>query len=101
MTVSKPPIPASDTVVLPPLYWLPLGVVLLALPLCWLTLWAGGPILVFGLFLCFQTATDTTALHQNRPRTLPGPNPDFAAFPMQDWLNWEIFWSPHSSLVLF
>ena len=100
MTVSPPPGAAADTVVLPPMYWLPLGLVCLALPLYWFNPWVGGPILVLGLFLGFQTATvrlhfTVTALELYRGQT------QIRCFPYADWLNWEIFWSPIPLLFYF
>ncbi len=100
MTVSKPPIASPNTVVVPPMYWLPAGLAFLALPLCWFNLWVGGPILAFALFLGIQTATirlhfTDTALELYRRGT------QIRQFPYADWLNWEIFWSPLPLLFYF
>ena len=98
MTTSFPP--ASTTTVLVPSYTLPIVLVIGAIPLALLQPWVGGAIALFGLFLMFQAATlrlqfTETALDIYRGETL------IRRFPYQDWLNWQIFWSPVPILFYF
>lgn len=98
MTTSFPP--ASTTTVLAPSYALPVVLVIGAIPLALLQPWVGGAIALFGLFLMFQAATlrlqfTETALDIYRGETL------IRRFPYQDWLNWQIFWSPVPILFYF
>lgn len=99
MTTSFPPTSATTTV-LAPSYTLPVVLVIVALPLALLQPWVGGAIALFGLFLMFQAATlrlqfTETALDIYRGETL------IRRFPYQDWLNWQIFWSPVPILFYF
>ena len=56
--VTTVPSPISDsTVELLPNFWLPIGLVLLALPLLLVQVWISGAIALFGLFLFIQAAT--------------------------------------------
>ncbi|HIK39296.1 DUF3119 family protein [Thermoleptolyngbya sp. M55_K2018_002] len=76
----------TDTVQLAPSYRLPIGLLLLALPLVWL--------------LLVQTATlrlhfTDIALDIFRGETR------IRRFPYQDWQNWAIFWSPVPILFYF
>lgn len=92
--------PASTTTVLAPSYTLPIVLVIVAIPLALLQPWVGGAIALFGLFLMFQAATlrlqfTETALDIYRGDTL------IRRFPYQDWLNWQIFWSPVPILFYF
>lgn len=99
MTTSFPPTSATTTV-LAPSYALPVGLVILAIPLVLVQPWVGGAIALFGLFLMFQAATlrlqfTETALDIYRGEAL------IRRFPYQDWLNWQIFWSPVPILFYF
>lgn len=92
--------PASATTVLAPSYTLPIVLVIGAIPLALLQPWLGGAIALFGLFLMFQAATlrlqfTETALDIYRGDDL------IRRFPYQDWLNWQIFWSPVPILFYF
>nr|WP_199305964.1 DUF3119 family protein [Pseudanabaena sp. FACHB-2040] len=85
---------------LAPSYRLPLGLVVLSIPLFWLQLWAGGAVALLGLLLLFQAVTlrlrfTSTALDIYRGEQC------IRHFPYQDWLNWEIFWSPVPILFYF
>lgn len=99
MTTSFPPASATTTI-LAPSYTLPIVLVIVAIPLALLQPWVGGAIALFGLFLMFQAATlrlqfTETALDIYRGETL------IRSFPYQDWLNWQIFWSPVPILFYF
>lgn len=91
---------ASTTVQLAPSYTLPIVLVIAAIPLLLLSVWVGGAIALFGLFLLFQAATlrlqfSETALDIYRGETL------IRNFPYQDWQNWQIFWNKVPILFYF
>lgn len=99
MTTSFVP-SASATVQLTPSYTLPIVLVIAAIPLLLLSVWVGGAIALFGLFLLFQAATlrlqfSETALDIYRGETL------IRNFPYQDWQNWQIFWNKVPILFYF
>lgn len=99
MTTSFVP-SASTTVELAPSYTLPIVLVIAAIPLLLLSVWIGGAIALFGLFLLFQAATlrlqfSETALDIYRGETL------IRNFPYQDWQNWQIFWNKVPILFYF
>lgn len=99
MTTSFVP-SASTTVELTPSYTLPIVLVIAAIPLLLLSVWVGGAIALFGLFLLFQAATlrlqfSETALDIYRGETL------IRNFPYQDWQNWQIFWNKVPILFYF
>ena len=99
MTTSFVP-SASTTVQLTPSYTLPIVLVIAAIPLLLLSVWIGGAIALFGLFLLFQAATlrlqfSETALDIYRGETL------IRNFPYQDWQNWQIFWNKVPILFYF
>ena len=92
--------PSSQTIELAPSYKIPLVLIIAALPLAFLQKWVALAIVVLGLFLLFQTTTirlkfTETALEVYRKEKL------LRHFPYQDWLNWEIFWSPIPILFYF
>ncbi|MBD0335281.1 MAG: DUF3119 family protein [Cyanobacteria bacterium Co-bin13] len=93
-------IPATDITELAPSYRLPLALVALAIPLFWLQPWVSGAVALLGLLLLFQAVTlrlqfSSTALDIYRGEQR------IRHFPYQDWLNWEIFWSPLPILFYF
>lgn len=99
MTTSFVP-SASTTVQLAPSYTVPIVLVIAAIPLLLLSVWVGGAIALFGLFLLFQAATlrlqfSETALDIYRGETL------IRNFPYQDWQNWQIFWNKVPILFYF
>lgn len=96
---ANPPLP-TETVELSPSYTIPLVLILLALPLLLVQRWAGGVMLLLGLFLLFQTATlrlrfTDTALEVWRGETC------IRQFPYRDWQNWQIFWFNFPVLLYF
>ncbi|MGB3514505.1 MAG: DUF3119 family protein [Microcoleaceae cyanobacterium] len=91
---------SSETIELAPSYKIPLVLIIAALPLAFWQKWIALAIALLGLFLLFQTTTirlkfTDTALEVNRSEKL------LRHFPYQDWLNWEIFWSPVPILFYF
>jgi hypothetical protein len=91
---------SQPTVELPPSFALPIGLVVLAVPIALLQIWISLVVALLGLFLLFQTVTirlkftDTT-LEVYRGETL------IRQFPYQDWQNWRIFWSGIPILFYF
>ena len=91
---------AKKTIELAPSYKIPLVLIITALPLVFLEKWVSIAIAILGLFLLVQTITirlkfTETALEVYRSEKL------LRNFPYQDWLNWEIFWSPVPILFYF
>ena len=90
----------KQTIQLAPKYGIPLVLLLAGVPLLLVQPWLGFVIEAFGLFLTYQTATirlefTDKALDVYRPGKL------IRRFPYQEWLNWEIFWSPIPILFYF
>ena len=91
---------SSETIELAPSYKIPVVLIVAALPLAFWQKWIALAIAVLGIFLLFQTTTirlkfTDTALEVYRSEKL------LRHFPYQDWLNWEIFWSPVPILFYF
>jgi len=90
----------TSSVTLSPSYWIPIVLVLSAIPLLLLQPWVSAVIGLFGLFLMYQAASlrlifTPTALEVCRGETL------IRRFPYADWQNWRIFWSPVPVLFYF
>ena len=90
----------KQTIELAPSYKIPLVLIITALPLAFVEKWVSLAIAILGLFLLVQTLTirlkfTETALEVYRSEKL------LRNFPYQDWLNWEIFWSPVPILFYF
>ncbi|HEY9825428.1 MAG TPA: DUF3119 family protein [Stenomitos sp.] len=87
-------------VVLQPSYQLPAVLVVLTVPLFFVSVWLGLPILLFAFFLGIQAATlrlhfTSTALDIYRGTTR------IRTFPYQDWYHWEIYWTAVPILLYF
>ena len=98
--MSSPSLTQTETVVLKPSYRLPIALAIAALPLGWLSLWAGIPVGLFALFLGIQSATlrlhfTTSALEIYRGET------QVRVFPYADWYHWEIYWPAVPILFYF
>ncbi|MBD1927949.1 DUF3119 family protein [Trichocoleus sp. FACHB-90] len=90
----------SQTIELSPSYTLPLGLLVVAVPLLLFSPWVASAIAIFGLFLVFQAATirlqfTPTALDVYRSDKM------IRRFPYQEWQNWKIFWTPVPILFYF
>ncbi|MBD1935198.1 DUF3119 family protein [Funiculus sociatus] len=90
----------SQTIELSPSYTLPLGLLVVAVPLLLFSPWLASVIAIFGLFLLFQAATirlqfTPTALDVYRSDKM------IRRFPYQEWQNWKIFWTPVPILFYF
>lgn len=91
---------SSQSVELAPSYWLPIGFVLIAVPLFLVQAWLSLAIALFGVFLLIQTVTlrlrfTATDLDVYRGETL------IRRFPYAEWQNWRIFWQPVPILFYF
>ena len=91
---------AKQSIELAPSYKIPLVLIIAALPLAFVQKWVSLAIAILGVFLLIQTLTirlrfTETALEVYRLEKL------LRNFPYQDWLNWEIFWSPIPILLYF
>ncbi len=100
MTPTPSTTSSLETVELSPSYAIPIVLVLAAIPVLLLQPGLALVIAVFGLFLLLQTVTirlqfTPTDLDVYRSGEL------IRRFPYQDWLNWEIFWSPIPILFYF
>jgi hypothetical protein len=100
MTPTQSTTASLETVELAPSYAIPIVLVLAAIPVLFLQPWLALVIALFGVFLLFQTLTirlqfTPTDLDVYRSGEL------IRRFPYQDWLNWEIFWSPIPILFYF
>ena len=100
MTTTASSTVSTQDIELKPSYTLPLVLVIAAIPLLLVQAWVSLAIAAFGLFLMFQAVTirlkfTQTALDVYRSDTL------IRRFPYQDWLNWQIFWTPVPILFYF
>ena len=94
------PSEAKQSIELAPSYKIPLVLIIAALPLAFVQKWVSLAIAILGVFLLIQTLTirlrfTETALEVYQSEKL------LRNFPYQDWLNWEIFWSPIPILFYF
>ncbi|MGB3405307.1 MAG: DUF3119 family protein [Microcoleaceae cyanobacterium] len=100
MTTTPSTTSSQETVELSPSYAIPIILVIAAIPMLLLQPWLALGIALFGVFLLLQTVTirlqfTPTDLDVYRSGKL------IRRFPYQDWLNWEIFWSPLPILFYF
>ena len=91
---------ASALTELKPSYSVALGVVGLGLSIALIQPWVSIVVVLFGVFLLFQTVAlrlvfTSTDLDVYRGETL------IRRFPYQDWQNWRIFWGPVPVLFYF
>ena len=99
--VTTVPSPISDsTVELLPNFWLPISLVLLALPLLLVQVWISGAIALFGLFLFIQAATLRLRFTPSDLDIYRGESL-IRRFPYAEWQNWRIFWTPVPILFYF
>jgi hypothetical protein len=98
VTTSSPLTSAS--IQLAPSYTLPLVVVLAAIPLLLFSVWLGGAIALFGLFLMFQAVTLRLQFTETALDIYRGETP-IRHFPYDQWQNWQIFWSSFPILFYF
>lgn len=92
---------SSDAVTeLKPSYSVAIGVVSLGLPIAFIQPWVSIVVVLFGVFLLFQTVAlrlvfTETDLDVYRGESL------IRRFPYKDWQNWRIFWGPFPVLFYF
>jgi hypothetical protein len=90
----------SESVVLTPSYHIPLGFVVLAIPLLWVQAWVSLALTIFGLFLLWQAVSlrlcfSSTDLDIYRGETR------IRRFPYTDWQNWRLWWPGFPILLYF
>ena len=78
---------------LTPDFRLSLSVLALAVPLFWLSLWAGLGVGLFGLFLMVQTSLIGLAFTRTALQVYSGSR-RIREFPYSEWQDWQIFWPP-------
>ncbi|WP_445638555.1 DUF3119 family protein [Nostoc sp. DSM 114161] len=91
---------STATVELKPSYNIPVVLAIAAIPLILVQRWIGFTIMLFALFLMFQTLTlrlqfTATDLDLYRGEKL------IRRFPYQEWQNWRIFWNKVPILFYF
>ena len=91
---------SASTVELKPVYYIPVVLVIGAIPLLLVQPLLSGAIALFGLFLMFQAVTlrlqfTATDLDIYRGEKL------LRRFPYQEWQNWRIFWTRVPILFYF
>ncbi len=92
---------SSNTVELAPSYWVPLGMLAIALLVAWFNLWVALPVALFGLFLTYQAATLKLRFTPTALEVARGDQPPFKSFPYTEWKNWRIYWQPVPILFYF
>lgn len=100
MTASNPNTATGQAIELSPSYAIPLSLIFLAIPLLLLQPWISLVLVLFGLFLMFQSLTirlqfTDTALDIYRSQKL------IRSFPYAEWQTWRIFWEPVPILFYF
>ena len=100
MTTEIESLNSTEVVELPPSYKIPLFLIVAAIPLFLIWIWAGIAIAFLGIFLTVQSSIirlkfTATALEVYRLQT------KIRSFPYRDWSNWRIFWQPIPILFYF
>ncbi|MGI8936491.1 MAG: DUF3119 family protein [Phormidesmis sp.] len=90
----------AASITLNPSYRLPIGIVLLSLPVLFIQLGLGLALALLGLFLLYQSTTirlvfTPTDLEVRRNDRL------LKTFPYAEWLNWQVFWPSVPILFYF
>jgi len=85
---------------LTPDFRLSLSVLALAVPLFWLSFWAGLGVGLFGLFLMVQTSLIGLAFTRTALQVYSGSR-RIREFPYSEWQDWQIFWPPLPVLFFF
>ena len=91
---------STETVELAPNFKIPLGLVIIAAGLAFVSWWATLPIAILGLFLTIQTFLIRLQFSESALSVLRSGKV-IRSFPYSDWLNWEIFWQPVPILFYF
>ena len=85
---------------LAPSYRLPIGIVLLSLPLLFIQRGVGIAIAILGLFLLYQTTTIRLRFTATALEVLRSENV-IRTFPYTAWETWKVFWPPIPILFYF
>lgn len=92
--------PTSPDTTLSPSYNLPIGLVVLAIPLFFIAPWVSLAIALFGIFLLIQAVTLRLVFTASDLDIYRGSKL-LRRFPYKDWQNWQIFWQPVPVLFYF
>lgn len=91
---------SPSTTALTPDFRLPVAIVVLGALLFFVSLWLCAIVVLFGLFLSFQTTRIRLGFGDSSLKVYTGDR-EIRDFPYDEWLNWEIFWSPLPILFYF
>jgi len=100
MTTAASTPKANQTQELAPRFGIPIGLIIISLPLLWVQPWLGLGFSLLGLFLTLQTVLirlrfTNTSLEVYRSQKL------IRSFPYGEWQNWRLFWEPVPLLFYF
>ena len=90
----------STEIELAPNFKIPICLILIALGVSRLSVWASLPIAILGLFLTLQTFLIRLRFSESALSVLRSGKV-IRSFPYSEWLNWEIFWQPVPILFYF
>jgi hypothetical protein len=90
----------SAATTLEPSYRIPLGLLLVALPVMVVQIWVGAIAALFAIFLGVQAYTLRLVFTETDLDIYRGET-RIRRFPYQDWATWEIFWAPVPILFYF
>ncbi len=90
----------TEVVELSPSYKIPLFLMVGACALALISLWLAGVCALLGLFLTIQTILIRLQFTDEALNVLRSGKV-ILSFPYNEWLNWEIFWSPIPILFYF
>ena len=100
-TTSQAPDVKIDTgTILTPDFRLPVAIVVLGALLFFASKWACAIVVLFGLFLSFQTTRIRLEFSDISLKVYIRSD-EIRDFPYAEWSNWEIFWSPLPILFYF
>ena len=91
---------SAEVVELSPSYKIPVFLIIAAIPISFIWIWAGVAVAFLGIFLAIQATIirlkfTPTDLDVYRSQT------KIRSFPYSEWLNWQIFWQPVPILFYF
>lgn len=90
----------TEVVELSPNYKISIFILLGACALSFVSIWLGGAIALFGLFLTVQT-TIIRLQFTDKALNVCRSGKMIRSFPYSEWSNWEIFWQPVPILFYF
>lgn len=91
---------SASTTTLDPSYRLPIGLLLVALPIMVVQIWVGAIAALFAVFLGIQAYTLRLVFTETDLDIYRGET-RIRRFPYQDWATWDVFWTPIPILFYF